>query len=55
VGAAQRWILDSLGGGNGSDGGDGSDGGASAELDSIADLPEALRAGLEIPRGQVIF
>ncbi|KAA9286780.1 tRNA glutamyl-Q synthetase [Corynebacterium sp. HMSC063A05] len=53
--AAQRWILGSLsgGGGNGSDGGDGSDGGA--ELDSIADLPEALRAGLEIPRGQVIF
>ena len=55
VDAAQRWILDSLGGGNGSDGGDGSDGGASAELDSIADLPEALRAGLEISREQVIF
>ena len=55
VGAAQRWILDSLGGGVGSDGGDGSDGGASAGLDSIADLPEALRAGLKIPREQVIF
>ena len=53
VNAAQRWILDSLGGGVGSDGGDGSDGGA--ELDSITDLPEALRAGLKIPREQVIF
>ena len=47
--AVQRWILDSLGGGNGSDGG------GSLELDSIADLPEALRAGLKIPREQVIF
>ena len=50
VDAAQRWILDSLSGG-----GDASDGGGSVELDSIADLPEALRAGLEIPREQVIF
>ncbi|ALA66495.1 tRNA glutamyl-Q(34) synthetase GluQRS [Corynebacterium lactis] len=55
VDAAQRWILDSLVGegmseARGSDARDGID-----YIDSIADLPEALRAGLKIPREQVVF
>nr|WP_120492715.1 tRNA glutamyl-Q(34) synthetase GluQRS [Corynebacterium lactis] len=64
VDVAQRWILDSLVG----EGATGSRGGGAAlgsgapgvpggigSIDSIADLPAALRAGLRIPREQVVF
>ena len=55
VEVAQRWILDSLVG----EGAPGSRGGGAPggldSIDSIADLPAALRAGLKIPREQVVF
>lgn len=53
VAVAQRWIVDSLVG-EGVQDTDGQSTEAFGCVDSIADLPEALRAGLKIPRESVV-